>query len=129
MAKFSLARNLIHLKISMFIHAKSKLSHPFDKSHETNLLSSSQHRTGCIIAAYRLLRNWTLAATLTEYRHFAGAKYRPLDEKFISGFDVRETISVLSPRLLEEEGVDLGSGRGRVPYPTPPCSDKDGAVG
>lgn len=105
----------------------------------------TQHRTGCIIATYRLLRNWTLAATLTEYRHYAGAKYRPLDEKFISGVDVREMGSALGPKLLliAGEGEDVkveggeedrrevaisGAGRQQGPYPTPPCSDKDGAA-
>ncbi|PIA29819.1 hypothetical protein AQUCO_05800116v1 [Aquilegia coerulea] len=47
-----------------------------------------KHRTGCLVGCLRKLQNWCLSSVLDEYQHFAGAKARPTDMKFIELFDV-----------------------------------------
>ena len=65
------------------------------------------------MACYRKICDWTTPAIIAEYRKYAGNKARPLDEKFIDGFD--ET--------------SIFNGVGSVPIipglPTPPASLKD----
>ncbi|KAK4353195.1 hypothetical protein RND71_028713 [Anisodus tanguticus] len=47
-----------------------------------------KHRTGCLVGCLRKLQNWCLAAVVEEYKHFAGAKWRETDLKFLESFDV-----------------------------------------
>ena len=51
------------------------------------MADSTQHRTGCVVGCYRKLHGWGIFDILKEYRSYAGNKFRPLDEKFIEGFD------------------------------------------
>lgn len=46
-----------------------------------------KHRTGCVVGCYRKVKNWCLPCVLQEYQHFAGAKARPTDIKFIENYD------------------------------------------
>ncbi|CAF9914627.1 hypothetical protein IMSHALPRED_001964 [Imshaugia aleurites] len=62
--------------------------------------NKGKHRTGCMIACYRKLNGWTDAAIITEYRAFAGDKYRPLDEAFIASFNAEVAQQIL-------DGVDI----------------------
>ncbi|KAL8877673.1 MAG: hypothetical protein Q9198_004353 [Flavoplaca austrocitrina] len=87
-----------------------------------------KHRTGCIIATYRLLSHWSPAATITEYRKYAGSKARPLDESFIYSFDVPGMMA-----LLKSSSSNVKAGGGATAdrgfagmLPTPPASEKDG---
>ncbi|PHT72440.1 putative tyrosine-protein phosphatase [Capsicum annuum] len=48
-----------------------------------------KHRTGCVVGCLRKLQNWCLDAVVEEYKHFAGAKWRENDIKFLEGFDVQ----------------------------------------
>ncbi|XP_060211624.1 tyrosine-protein phosphatase DSP3-like [Lycium barbarum] len=47
-----------------------------------------KHRTGCLVGCLRKLQNWCLGAVVEEYKHFAGAKWRETDLKFLESFDV-----------------------------------------
>lgn len=93
-----------------------------------------------------MLYHWSPAAVITEYRKYAGAKARLLDEIFISQFDVPGMLALLKTpgggaatagTLLAGKGgmagtgsVASGTGSGNpmavVMLPTPPASDIDG---
>jgi len=47
-----------------------------------------RHRTGTLIGCLRKLQQWNLASIIAEYRRYAGAKVRTLNEQFIDLFDV-----------------------------------------
>ncbi|KAL8866773.1 MAG: hypothetical protein Q9174_006093 [Haloplaca sp. 1 TL-2023] len=78
--------------------------------------NKGKHRTGCIVACYRLLNHWSSAAVITEYRKYSAPKNRPLDEAFIYNFDI--------PGMLALLKVSGGSSATAM-LPTPPPSDKD----
>ncbi|KAI4242253.1 MAG: hypothetical protein L6R40_004124 [Gallowayella cf. fulva] len=59
--------------------------------------NKGKHRTGCIIAAYRLLSQWTPLAACAEYRKYACKKARPLDIGFIYKFSVPDMLALLEP--------------------------------
>ncbi|KAL9636950.1 MAG: hypothetical protein Q9204_002060 [Flavoplaca sp. TL-2023a] len=90
--------------------------------------NKGKHRTGCIIATYRLLSHWSPAATITEYRKYAGSKARPLDESFIYSFDVPGMMALLkSSSSNVKAGGSVTADRGFAGMlPTPPASEKDG---
>ncbi|CAH9091151.1 unnamed protein product [Cuscuta epithymum] len=46
-----------------------------------------KHRTGCLVGCLRKLQNWCLSSVLEEYKHFAGAKWRESDLRFIEEYD------------------------------------------
>ncbi|CAF9926517.1 MAG: hypothetical protein ALECFALPRED_003460 [Alectoria fallacina] len=58
--------------------------------------NKGKHRTGCMIACYRKMNGWTDAAIITEYRTFAGDKFRPLDEAFITSFNAEAAQQILN---------------------------------
>ncbi|KAI4258216.1 MAG: hypothetical protein L6R42_005225 [Xanthoria sp. 1 TBL-2021] len=90
--------------------------------------NKGKHRTGCIIATYRLLSHWSPAATITEYRKYASSKARPLDESFIYNFDVPGMMALLkssSSKVKSDSGVTGERGFAGM-LPTPPASEKDG---
>ncbi|KAL8825385.1 MAG: hypothetical protein Q9170_007809, partial [Blastenia crenularia] len=87
--------------------------------------NKGKHRTGCIVACYRMLNHWSPAAVITEYRKYAGLKARLLDEIFISQFDVPGMLALLK---LQTGGKGLAAGvAGANPMmlPTPPASERD----
>ncbi|KAL8733329.1 MAG: hypothetical protein Q9166_002153 [cf. Caloplaca sp. 2 TL-2023] len=93
--------------------------------------NKGKHRTGCIIAIYRLLSHWSPAATITDYRKYAASKARALDESFIYNFDVPGMLALLksSSDHLNEGGTKtvVGASGGYIGMlPTPPASDRDG---
>lgn len=45
------------------------------------------HRTGTVVGCLRRLQNWCLTSIFEEYRCFAGAKARQIDEQYIELFD------------------------------------------
>lgn len=51
-------------------------------------LACSQHRTGCLVGCLRKVQNWSLTSIFDEYRRFAGAKVRMLDQQFMELFDI-----------------------------------------
>ena len=53
----------------------------------TSLLTSIQHRTGCIIACLRKVQSCSTAFALEEYNDYAFPKARPDDVRFIESFD------------------------------------------
>lgn len=57
--------------------------------------NKGKHRTGCVIACYRKIHSWTTGAILTEYRKYAGNKFRALDEKFIGAFDAMAMLDMV----------------------------------
>lgn len=93
--------------------------------------NKGKHRTGCITACYRMLNHWSPAAVITEYRKYAGAKARLLDEIFISQFDVPGMLALLKTPgggATAVGAVASGNSNGNpmVMLPTPPASDVDG---
>ncbi|MCJ1424540.1 hypothetical protein MMC29_002428 [Sticta canariensis] len=68
-----------------------------DPSHHPVLIhcNKGKHRTGCIVACYRKIHWWTIGAILTEYRKYAGNKFRVLDEKFILAFDENDMLDMV----------------------------------
>lgn len=48
-----------------------------------------KHRTGCLVGCLRKLQNWCLDDVVEEYKHFAGAKWRENDLRFLESFDVQ----------------------------------------
>ncbi|KAL9019331.1 MAG: hypothetical protein Q9185_003409 [Variospora sp. 1 TL-2023] len=85
--------------------------------------NKGKHRTGCIVACYRMLNHWSPAAVVTEYRKYAGAKARALDEAFMRNFNVPGMLA-----LLKSPGSGAGAATGYGMLPTPPSSDRDGDV-
>ncbi|EIW69994.1 tyrosine phosphatase [Tremella mesenterica] len=57
-----------------------------------------RHRTGTVVGCYRKLQRWALSSILEEYRRYAGAKVRVLNEQFIELFDT-DLVSITSPAL------------------------------
>ncbi|KAL8949883.1 MAG: hypothetical protein Q9222_004040 [Ikaeria aurantiellina] len=91
--------------------------------------NKGKHRTGCIIACYRLLSHWSPAATITEYRKYSAPKNRSLDETFIYGFDIPGMLALLKTSSTSTGGVGgAACGLGNPMLPTPPPSDRDGDV-
>ncbi|KAL8737490.1 MAG: hypothetical protein Q9181_001620 [Wetmoreana brouardii] len=79
--------------------------------------NKGKHRTGCIIACYRMINHWSPAAVITEYRKYSAPKNRPLDEAFIYNFDI--------PGMLALLKTSSHSGTAAMMLPTPPPSDRD----
>jgi hypothetical protein len=46
-----------------------------------------QHRTGCVVGCLRKLQKWCLSSVFDEYLHFAAAKARSTDQRFMELFD------------------------------------------
>jgi len=46
-----------------------------------------RHRTGTVVGCLRKLQRWNLTSVFEEYRRFAGAKVRLMNEQFIELFD------------------------------------------
>ncbi|MCJ1467823.1 hypothetical protein MMC07_006448 [Pseudocyphellaria aurata] len=62
--------------------------------------NKGKHRTGCIVACYRKMHKWTIGAILTEYRKYAGDKFRVLDEKFMEEFDEQAMLDMVKAAML-----------------------------
>ncbi|KAK3155403.1 hypothetical protein QOZ80_2BG0202860 [Eleusine coracana subsp. coracana] len=46
-----------------------------------------KHRTGCVVGCLRKLQKWCLSSVFDEYLHFAAAKARSTDQRFMEQFD------------------------------------------
>ena len=55
--------------------------------------NKGKHRTGCVVGCFRKLEDWALTYIFDEYRRFAGAKSRMLDQQFIELFDERSLVT------------------------------------
>ncbi|KAF2283095.1 hypothetical protein P3X46_017482 [Hevea brasiliensis] len=73
-----------------------------------------KHRTGCLVGCFRKLQNWCLPSVVEEYRHFAGAKSRVNDLKFIEAFDVTYLRQCLYSIIYQYHGY--GSNKRRLLY-------------
>eukprot|EP01094_Clydonella_sp_ATCC50884_P023752 TRINITY_DN5772_c0_g1_i1.p1 TRINITY_DN5772_c0_g1~~TRINITY_DN5772_c0_g1_i1.p1 ORF type:complete len:204 (-),score=65.80 TRINITY_DN5772_c0_g1_i1:314-898(-) len=51
--------------------------------------NKGKHRTGCLVGCLRKVQAWSLTYIFDEYRRFAGAKVRIMDQQFIELFDQR----------------------------------------
>jgi hypothetical protein len=51
------------------------------------LCGQGSHRTGTVVGCLRKLQRWNLTSIFEEYRRYAGAKVRLLNEQFIELFD------------------------------------------
>jgi tyrosine-protein phosphatase SIW14 len=52
------------------------------------VLTSWQHRTGCVIGIIRKLSGWNLSNIITEYKAYAEPKTRECDISYITGFEL-----------------------------------------
>lgn len=60
-----------------------------NRAHHPILIhcNRGKHRTGCVIACFRLTQGHSLDVAIREYRDYASPKCRPDDERFIASFD------------------------------------------
>ncbi|XP_050204281.1 tyrosine-protein phosphatase DSP3-like [Mercurialis annua] len=73
-----------------------------------------KHRTGTLVGCFRKLQNWCLPAVFEEYKHFAGAKSRDGDLKFIENFDGMCLRQCLYSIIFQYHGY--GSNKRRLLY-------------
>jgi protein tyrosine/serine phosphatase len=66
--------------------------------------NKGKHRTGCVVACFRRACGIHIEDALREYRQYAGTKFRTLDEKFISEFDLDLVPKIMAS--VETSGVD-----------------------
>lgn len=57
--------------------------------------NKGKHRTGCVIGCYRKINGWSMENVLDEYRKYAGAKARVLDEKYMTLFNKDDMVKAL----------------------------------
>ena len=79
--------------------------------------NKGKHRTGCVIGCYRKMCDWGMDKVVAEYRNYAGAKARSLDEKYIAAFDQQGMIEHLN-------GVAYHKAKEKIPLLTPPASER-----
>ncbi|MCJ1323584.1 hypothetical protein MMC10_000245 [Thelotrema lepadinum] len=79
--------------------------------------NKGKHRTGCVTGCYRKMNGWSMNSILDEYRHYAGAKARSLDEKYMAEFDERSMATMLNDIVYQK-------ARDSYALLTPPSSDK-----
>ncbi|MCJ1244401.1 hypothetical protein MMC30_001599 [Trapelia coarctata] len=91
-----------------------------DKNYHPLLIhcNKGKHRTGCVVGCWRKMNDIPMGAIVTEYRKYAGAKARILDEKFIETFDENAMYTILDDIVLKRAAD-------RHPMLTPPNSVKD----
>ena len=63
------------------------------------------------------MNGWSMNSILDEYRHYAGAKARSLDEKYMAEFDERSMATMLNDIVYQK-------ARDSYALLTPPSSDK-----
>uniref|UniRef100_A0ACD5ZFC1 Uncharacterized protein n=1 Tax=Avena sativa TaxID=4498 RepID=A0ACD5ZFC1_AVESA len=51
-----------------------------------------KHRTGCVVGCLRKLQRWRLSSVFDEYLHFAAAKARKTDQRFMELFDTSSLV-------------------------------------
>ncbi|CAN8260617.1 unnamed protein product [Cochlearia groenlandica] len=51
-------------------------------------MSTTMHRTSCLVGCLRKVQRWCLSSVLEEYQKNAGLKWRQRDMKFIETFDI-----------------------------------------
>ncbi|XP_047078090.1 probable tyrosine-protein phosphatase DSP2 [Lolium rigidum] len=51
-----------------------------------------KHRTGCLVGCLRKLQRWRLSSVFDEYLHFAAAKARKTDQRFMELFDTSSLV-------------------------------------
>ncbi|KAL8711639.1 MAG: hypothetical protein Q9220_004049 [cf. Caloplaca sp. 1 TL-2023] len=141
---FMKSNNIQHFQIPIPAHKSDSVRIPLQNiANALDILRNSamhpvlvhcnkgKHRTGCIIATYRLLSHWSPAATITEYRKYSAPKNRSLDETFIYNFDVPGMLALLKTSSTNTGvggAMACGGGGGNPMLPTPPPSDRDGDV-
>lgn len=69
---------------------RSALRAVLDRRNHPVLIHCNQgkHRTGCLVGCLRKAQRWSLVTVFEEYRRFAGAKARIVDEQFIERIDL-----------------------------------------
>ncbi|XP_044952153.1 probable tyrosine-protein phosphatase DSP2 [Hordeum vulgare subsp. vulgare] len=55
-----------------------------------------KHRTGCVVGCLRKLQKWRLSSVFDEYLHFAAAKARKTDQRFMELFDTSSLAHLLA---------------------------------
>lgn len=80
------------------------------------LCGQGSHRTGTVVGCLRKLQRWNLTSIFEEYRRYAGAKVRLLNEQFIELFDtdlVQKQFSTALP-WLQHHGHGASSNQRKV---------------
>ncbi|KAL6633460.1 hypothetical protein ACP70R_026131 [Stipagrostis hirtigluma subsp. patula] len=57
-----------------------------------------KHRTGCVVGCLRKLQKWCLSSVFDEYLHFAAAKARSTDQRFMELFDASSLMHLTASR-------------------------------
>jgi len=75
----------IHIPEDVIQRAVKEL---LDESRHPILIhcNKGKHRTGVLVGCFRKQQQWSLTSIFDEYRRFAGAKVRMLDQQFIELF-------------------------------------------
>ncbi|KAM0926855.1 hypothetical protein ACQ4PT_003033 [Festuca glaucescens] len=58
-----------------------------------------KHRTGCLVGCLRKLQRWCLSSVFDEYLHFAAAKARKTDQRFMELFDTSSLVHLSAWQL------------------------------
>ena len=70
--------------------------------------NKGKHRTGCVMATYRLARGWALERAVEEYRVYAGAKRRELDERYLGAWTKPDGDEASTARPLSQSSGTEG---------------------
>lgn len=60
--------------------------------------NQGKHRTGCVVAAMRMVSGWTPSRAVDEYRHFAEPKVRDGDVEYITTLNPNIMLKAVSRR-------------------------------
>ncbi|KAL1521034.1 hypothetical protein AB1Y20_022589 [Prymnesium parvum] len=90
------------------VELSAALSIMLDGSQHPVLIHSlrGQRRCGVLVACYRKLHRWSLAAAFEEYRRFAGTSSSLLDFQYIELFDPSMVESMFTTSSRESENAD-----------------------
>jgi tyrosine-protein phosphatase SIW14 len=104
------------------LKAAAALQAVLDPRHHPILIhcNEGKHRTGCLVGLVRRARGWALSSILDEYMHYAQAKGRIVDQRFIELFDpslldaarsVCPSDAAASDAKPEEGGANVGDAQ------------------
>ncbi|XP_062221857.1 uncharacterized protein LOC133921120 [Phragmites australis] len=82
-----------------------------------------KHRTGCVVGCLRKLQKWCLSSVFDEYLHFAAAKARGTDQRFMELFDASSLDEAPQPKPAPKQAAE-----GKVAKPSSSSEDKKPAA-
>jgi tyrosine-protein phosphatase SIW14 len=85
-------RGKVHRHSSFCTHIAFQIVTKFDSFLIIIIFFMFQHRTGCLVGCLRKLQRWRLSSVFDEYLHFAAAKARKTDQRFMELFDTSSLV-------------------------------------